>query len=196
VAVAPQTWAPLDSLDGGETIFDDTLTCLIAADPATISGEQDVSDEAMAKVFDAWEVAQTHIYDRWTFLTDRANLEPKIEKALRDAYQLVSEDGGFLGHADQDLLMAKLNGRWSNSVVKAVREIIRNDDLSAEKKVRTLAEFVTEVGLSVPEQPQPLKPVRKENIRVVCWMAVAPAEERRVTSIAEQLGELPFGGQR
>jgi hypothetical protein len=105
------------------TIFDDTLTCLIAADPGTISGAQSVSEVTLARVFDAWEVAQKHIYDRWTYLTDRANLQPKIERALREAYQLVSEHGGFLGHDDQEVLMAKLNGRWSNSVVKAVRGI-------------------------------------------------------------------------
>jgi len=185
VAADAETWEPLDGSEGEPKIFDDTLTCLIAADPGSISGEQDVSSQALAKVFDAWEVAQTNIFDSWMFLTDPANLEPKVEKALRQAYQLVADDGGFLGSQDQIQLMAKLNGRWSKSVVKAVRKIVRDDDLSSKKKIKALAEFVTEVGLSIPEQPKPLKAVRREDIRVVCWMAVAPNPGMRPLSLSE-----------
>ena len=118
-------------------------------------------------------------------MTDPANLEPKVEKALREAYQLVADHGGFLGSQDQIQLMAKLNGRWSKSVVKAVRKIVRDDDLSSKKKIKALAEFATDVGLSIPEQPKPLKVVRREDIRVVCWMAVAVANQKRPLSLSE-----------
>jgi hypothetical protein len=185
VAVDDETWKPLDGMEGEPMILDDTLTCLIAADPGSISGEQHVSAQALAKVFEAWEVVQANIYDRWTFLTDPANLEPKVEKALRQAYQLVADHGGFLGSQDQIQLMAKLNGRWSKSVVKAVRTIVRDDDFSTKKKIKALAEFATEVGLSIPEQPKPLKAVRREDIRVVCWMAVTAAHQKRPVLLSE-----------
>ena len=175
------------------TIIDDTLTCLIAADPGSITGEQHVTEQALAQVFDAWAIAQGDIYDRWTYLTDPANLEPKVEKALREAYQIVSDHGGFLGPDDQDELMAKLNGRWSKSVVKAVRKIVRDDDLSDKKKIKALAAFVAEVGLSIPEKPKPLKVVRKDDVRVVCWMAVSPATDQRPLTLSEQTGVLPVG---
>jgi hypothetical protein len=193
VATDSSTWEVRRDVDGAPSIFDDTLTCLIAADPGSIAGEQQVADPALAKVFDAWEVAQRDIYDRWTFLTDPANLEPKVEKALREAYQIVSDHGGFLGPEDQDVLMAKLNGRWSKSVVKAVRKIVRDDDLSNKKKVKAIAAFVSEVGLSIPEKPRPLKGIRKDDVRVVCWMAVSPSVDERPLTLAEQTGVLPMG---
>jgi len=180
-----ETWGAQVGPKEEPIIIDDTLTCLIAADPGSISGEQDVSSQALDKVFDAWEVAQTNIFDDWMFLTDPVNLEPKVEKALRQAYQLVADDGGFLGSQDQIELMAKLNGRWSKSVVKAVRKIVRDDDLSSKRKIKDLAKFATEVGLSIPEQPKPLKAVRREDIRVVCWMAVAPAPAMPPLSLSE-----------
>jgi hypothetical protein len=193
VVATYESWQPVFDAAGHPLIFDDTLTCLIAADPGTISGEQAISDEALSRVFDAWALAQKDIYDSWTYLTDPANLEPKVAKALRDAYHLVAEDGAFLGPEQQDLLMAKLNGRWSNSVVKAVRSIIRNEEMSKKKQIEALATFVAEVGLSLPEQPQPLKPVRLDDIRVICWMAVVPENMARPISMAELSGVLPLG---
>lgn len=184
VPADPKTWEPVRDIDGNAEVDDDTLTCLIAADPGTISGVQDISEQALAQVFDAWEVAQSHVYDLWTFLTDKSNLEPKIEKALRDAYELVAENGGFLGPARQDELLAKLNGRWSSGVVKAVRKILRSDDLSVKERVQGLLDFVTESGISIPEQPKPLKPVRREDIRVVCWVAVSPDSNYKPSRIS------------
>ena len=193
VVASPETWEPVVDGAGHPLLFDDTLTCLIAADPGTISGEQVISDEALAQVFDAWGFAQRDIYENWTYLTDPANLEPKVAKALRDAHLLVAESGGFLGPEAQDLLMAKLNGRWSNSVVKAIRGIVRNEDLSAKKRVEALSAFVTEMGLSLPERPQPLESVRLDDIRVVCWMAVSPVGPARPITLAEHTGALPLG---
>ena len=193
VATKATTWEARRDAEGMPTIIDDTLTCLIAADPGSITGEQHVTEQALAQVFDAWAIAQGDIYDRWTYLTDPANLEPKVEKALREAYQSVSDHGGFLGPDDQDELMAKLNGRWSKSVVKAVRKIVRDDDLSDKKKIKALAAFVAEVGLSIPEKPKPLKVVRKDDVRVVCWMAVSPATDQRPLTLSEQTGVLPVG---
>ena len=184
VPADPKTWEPVRDIDGNAEVDDDTLTCLIAADPGTISGVQDISEQALAQVFDAWEVAQSHVYDLWTFLTDKSNLEPKIEKALRDAYELVAENGGFLGPARQDELLGKLNGRWSSGVVKAVRKILRSDDLSVKERVQGLLDFVTESGISIPEQPKPLKPVRREDIRVVCWVAVSPDSNYKPSRIS------------
>jgi hypothetical protein len=132
-----------------------------------------VSDTAVERVFDAWEIAQADVHADWTFLTDKANLQPKIEKALRDAYALVTEHGDFLGLDQQDNLLAKLNGRWDTAVVKAIRGIVRSDD-SPKKKVQAIDLFVTDAGLPIPQPIKPLRPVRREDVRVVCWMAVQP----------------------
>ncbi|MHB1088643.1 MAG: C-terminal helicase domain-containing protein [Acidimicrobiales bacterium] len=174
VAVDSESWEPLVDEIGQPRITDDTLTCLMAADPGTSQGVQVVSDTALNKAFDAWEVAQADVHTKWTFLTDKANLQPKIEKALRDAYALVTEHGEFLGLDQLDALQAKLNGRWDSGVVKAIRQIVRSDD-SPKKKVQDIDRFVTDAGLPIPQAIKPLRPVRREDVRVVCWMAVQPA---------------------
>lgn len=187
------TWQPLLSDSGEVDISSDTLTCLMAADPGTDRGEQIVPDRALKEVFSAWVVAQRDVYESWTFLTDKANLQPKIAKALRDAHALVLEHGDTLGLEEQDRLLAKLNGRWDTSVVKSIRNIVRGDE-KPKKKVKAIDRFVTDAGLQVPVQPEPLKPVRIEDIRVVCWMAVSKSTEpKKPLTIAEQTGAFPLG---
>jgi hypothetical protein len=195
VAVDQDTWQPFDRRDpqSGDTvpwIDRDTLTCLIAADPGEENGDQQVMAEAAAVgVFGAWERARDDIHHQWSLLTDWANLQPQIEKALRDAIELVSENGGHLDLQTQSDLIARLNGRWERAVVRSVREIIRDENLTPRTKVDHLLGFVTEAGLPMPEQPEVLPSVRIDDIRVVCWMAVTP----RPATMAEQLGELPLG---
>jgi hypothetical protein len=165
----------------------------MAADPHVGRGTQDVSNQALSQVFDAWALAQRDVYDRWMYLTDRANLEPKIEKALREAHTLVMEHGESLGLERQDVLLAKLNGRWDSGVVKQIRSIVRSD-LSPKKKVTAIDTFVTEAGLPIPEQAKPLRPVRLEDIRVVCWMAISKdGPSNQPVTIAEAIGEMARG---
>jgi hypothetical protein len=174
VAADATSWMPLAGAGGTPWIDDDTLTCLIAADPGDNEDVQVLNDAALVNVFAAWERARTHVHVEWLKLTDWAHLQPRIEKALRDAITLVFDHGAFLGLETQDDLIRRLNGRWEAAIVRAVREIVRSESTSPEAKVRALQVFVTETGLPIPEVPRALPHVRIEDVRVICWMAVAP----------------------
>jgi hypothetical protein len=200
VAADPTTWAPKWTEDGEPWIDSDTLTCLIAADPGEYApDDQVVADEALTQVFEAWKVAHDDVYNTWTALTDPANIQPAIEKSLRDAIELVSQHGQELPANQQQDLLKRLNGRWGTAVARQVRSILRLDQLSPTERVAELNHYVRNVaGLPVPETPRPLPPVRKEEIRVICWTAVMPAgrpdeQDAVLTSIASQLGELNLG---
>lgn len=51
------------------------------------------------------------------------------------------------------------------------------EEKTPRQKVDALLQFVTETGLPIPEQPQPLPAISRNDIRVVCWMAVQPEGE-------------------
>ena len=187
---ADNTWSLATGPDGAQLILDDTLTALVAADPGGEGCEQDVAAGAANGVFDAWAVAQGHIYDAWSRLTDIANLQPEIPLALREAAELVVTAGDGLGFEAQQGLLRRLNAHWDRRIVGAIREVVRSDR-PARERVALLAEYVKEEGLALPEPPEPLPPVEKDDIRLVCWMAVRPPDH--VPTIAEQLGELPMG---
>ena len=172
VAADSTTWEPIFKQDGTPLIINDTLKCLMAADPGDHEDDQIIADAATIKVFDAWALARKDVHQEWSKLTDWANLQPQIEKALRNAVDLVMEHGGFLAPADQSDLVNRLNGKWEQAIVRAVREIIREENLSDKDKVLALKKFVTEAGLPIPVPAQPLPSVRLEDIRVICWVAV------------------------
>ena len=69
-----------------------------------------------------------------------------------------------------------LNGAesWLDSCRWSARGIVRNEERSPRDKVSQLLEFITEAGLPIPEQPRPRTPVRRDDVRIVCWMAVTP----------------------
>jgi hypothetical protein len=144
-------------------------------------------------------VAHDDVYLAWTSLTDPANIQPSIEKALRDAISLVTDHGGELAAGQQQDLIARLNGRWDKSIVRQVRNILRQDERSPTERVADLHHYVRNVaGLRIPETPKPLPPVRKDEIRVICWTAVQPApqpapETPSDMKIASQMGELDLG---
>ncbi len=177
VAADSTTWEPLFKQDGTPAISDDTLKCLMAADPGDHEDNQVIADAATTKVFDAWSIARKDVHQEWSKLTDWANLQPQIEKALRTAVDLVMEHGGFLSYEEQSDLANRLNGKWERAIVRSVREIIRNEELSDRDKVLALQKFVSDAGLPIPIPPQPLPSVRLDDIRVVCWMAVTAASQ-------------------
>jgi hypothetical protein len=179
VAADGNSWEPLSKTDGSPVIVADTLRCLMAADPGDREDGQILDDAAMSKVFDAWTLARADVHREWTTLTDWANLQPQIDRPLRIAVELVMEHGGFLTPEEQGDLASRLNGKWERAIVRRVREIVNDAALSEVEKVRALHEFVTEAGLPMPTPPQPLPPVRVEDIRVISWMAVKSALDAR-----------------
>ena len=137
-----------------------------------------MSEAATANVFDAWSRARADVHKQWSKLTDLANLQPRIERALRVAIDLVMVHGGYLAPDVQGDLVARLNGRWERAIVRSVREIVRDESSSEKDKVDALLKFVTETGLPMPEEPKALPAVKIDDIRVISWMAVSPAQQQ------------------
>jgi hypothetical protein len=173
---ADDTWHPAVGPDGVQLVQDDTLSALVAADPGGADCEQDLADGAASGVFDAWAIAQAHIDSAWSRLTDIANLQPAIPLALREAAELVITAGNDLGLTEQQDLLRRLNARWDRRIIGEVRRIVRSEE-PAKTRVTQLAEYVKEEGLPLPEPPKPLPPVDRNDVRLVCWIAVRPPDQ-------------------
>jgi hypothetical protein len=171
VAADQTTWEPLFDAVGQPLVVTDTLTSLVAADPGGEATEMYLPDGSMTGVYSAWEIAHKDIFDAWAWMTDAKNLRPDVPLALREAAQLVTEHGVILG-AEQNSLLQKLNAKWDKEIVDAVRHIVRSDNSDAEK-LRDLAAYVHGQGLKAPEPVKPLPVIQRDDIRVVCWMAVS-----------------------
>ena len=175
VVADEMTWTPYLRPETGDAwIVGDTLASLVAADPGDRDAEQHLPEAAAEGVFDAWALAQEHIYRSWSWLTDVANLQPDVPLALREAAELVANHGPHLGVERQRDLVQRLNGRWDKRIVDRVRAIVRSDKTSNER-IDQLVEFVSEAGIEAPPPPVPLQVIERDDVRLVCWMAVSPA---------------------
>lgn len=175
---ADADWTPLRRPeDEAPWAIDDTLISLTAADPGGAGTEQYISEAARTGVFEAWQVAEADIYTKWSELTDPANLRPAVPLALRQAHELVTEHGGSLDFSAQEALLSVLDANWEKRIVDAVRDIVRDGDASPGERVERLQTLVKEAGLEAPPAPQPLPPIERDDIRLVCWMAVTSARD-------------------
>lgn len=173
VGADKETWSPLLSEEGLPHINNDTLTSLIAADPKEESTEFFMPEGATEGVYAAWKLALDDIHEKWSFMTDAKNLKPDIPKALREADDLINQYGEHLPSDEQQDLKNKLNAKWPNDIVSDVREIVRSEKTGREK-LEELIVYVRETGLTPPEKIEPLPKVSRDDIQVVCWMAVTP----------------------
>lgn len=160
-------------------VEDDTLVSLINADPLNQSTERWLPHEVYDKAFDAWDVAASHAYTSWNFLTNPNNLMPEIERAFRDAAELVYQNGTHLGADEQASLAARLSGRWGNDIKKAVRAILTDDSMNDRDKVEKLGLLADEYGLGLPIPPQPLAQIGKDEVRLIAWMAISKQDRGR-----------------
>jgi len=51
-----------------------------------------------------------------------------------------------------------------------------DQDLDAVEKSRQLIAKIEDLGLQPFETPEPLPPIQKDEVKLVCWMVVAPEE--------------------
>jgi hypothetical protein len=175
VVADEQTWTPYLRPETGDAwIVEDTLASLVAADPGERDAEQNLPEAASEGVFEAWALAQEHIFRSWSWLTDVANLQPDVPLALREAAELVANHGAHLGVETQQDLVQRLNGRWDKRIVNRVREIVRSEN-PANERIEKLVEFVSGAGLEPPPPATPLPVIERAEVRLVCWMAVSVA---------------------
>ncbi len=71
-------------------------------------------------------------------------------------------------------MLQRLNARWEKRIVDRVREIVRSE-AAASARIDELVEFVADAGLEPPEPAEPLPVIERDDVRLVCWMAVTPS---------------------
>jgi hypothetical protein len=69
-----------------------------------------------------------------------------------------------------------------------LREIFQQEEeIDPVEKTRQLYKKIVDLGLQPYEAPEPFPPIEEEEIKLVCWMAVAP--EDRLATVDSAHGE-------
>jgi hypothetical protein len=166
---------------GHVIVIDDTLACLAQADcgrsdtPSIFSlgdgPRQDLYDAA----FDAWTAAREHIRRAWMHNADPANLTVPVPAVMRAAARLVRKHGPHLG-ARQDELTERLEAPYAARIQRAIRAVLIDETLSTPGKATRLLGLADQLGLTRQPAPEPLQPITTDDIHLICWTAIVPAD--------------------
>lgn len=163
--------------DNQEEVVQDTLTCLQRIE-CTEETDRVLPDERREQVYDAWETARSDIFQHWQEQTDPLSVEPEIPKILREVGDHLRE------HWPSDMTQEKLErtresvqAPLSNRESREFREVYDDESLDPIEKSRRFIDKVEELGLEPFEAPGAKPQIQPDEIKLICWMAVAPEEQ-------------------
>jgi hypothetical protein len=107
------------------------------------------------------------------------NVQPDIRRLFREVGQHLRD------HWPDDMTQDELQetveaveAPWGRKYERELREIYEDESLGPIEKSRELVDKVEELGLQPFEAPDPLPPIEEDEVKLVCWMIVAPEEDQ------------------
>jgi hypothetical protein len=129
-------------------------------------------------VFGFWQVALDDIVAECAALSDPATLQPRVRPLNRQvAAFLRAQPPRALSLERLGLALDVLESEWSRREEALLREQFRDRSGSPAAHRLRLVEWVLGTGLEPARPPAPLPPIRAEEVRLVCWMAIAAEDE-------------------
>jgi hypothetical protein len=127
------------------------------------------------RIFDFWSVAQRHIWETWMIETDPANLQPKLRPLNRNVAEFIransppETDAGRITRA-----LDVLESPWPRREEMMLRDWFKDEERGGATKAGYLIDKILETGLEPFREPPTLAPIRRDEIELVCWMALSP----------------------
>lgn len=160
--------------DTFDTIIRDTLSCLKQIE-CSDKTERAFPDDMRNKIYDAWETARSDIHDQWQEQTDPMNVQPDIRKLFRQVGDHLRKyyPDDLTQNEIQEAIEA-VEAPYGRRYERELREIYETESLDSIEKSRQLVDKINELGLQPYKAPEPLPPIEQNEVKLVCWMIVAP----------------------
>jgi hypothetical protein len=166
-------FVPEDTADE-EDIVTDSLACLRRAECAPQT-ERAMPSSLQTNVYDAWERARESIRAEWNGQTDPRDIEPDVPKILRQVSDhLTMNPPAGVDHGEVEDIIHSVQAPLGQRYQREFRDIYEDDSLSEQEKSAQLVEKTREIGLQPFEAPTALDPIDDSDIKLVCWLAIAP----------------------
>jgi hypothetical protein len=125
-------------------------------------------------IFDLWEVAQQDIWRAWTLETDPANLQPKVRPLNRRVADFIrANQPPETDAARINAALDVVESPWPRREEAMLREWF-DDARAGAAKAASLIDRILETGLEPFRGPEPLPPIRFDEIKLLCWLALSP----------------------
>ena len=163
----------------------DTLECLFLAKPPNGRDTPPLPENSPALpqdlgenhiVYEAWEAACQDVLESWNRASDKAEVEPKIEKVLSDCADLLNQhppagqDQATLKNAI-DSIKAPLSPRHT----RQFRKLYKEHKDTPKECAKQILEEIASLGLKPYQPPSPNPEITKSDIHLICWLAIVSA---------------------
>lgn len=149
-----------------------TLQCLRLITCAPDSQRHMPTDLAES-TYKAWKKASADIYAEWTHATDPANLQPRIRPLFKNAANhLRNHPPKGITQTELDTAIESLEAPWGLRIERAIKQVFMSEKEDSLLKSIQLIQKIKELGLQPFIQPEPLPVIAKEEITLICWMAI------------------------
>lgn len=134
-------------------------------------------DSVFQAAYSFWAVAQQHIRDGWMLETDPANTQPRVRPLNHRVADFIrTHRPRGLSEERMTCALDILESPWPRREEVMLRQWFGEGDMEAPGgRVRTLVRRIIETGLEPAHPPSPLPPIELEDVELVCWMALRPA---------------------
>ena len=163
----------------------DTLECLFLAKPPNGKDTPPLPENSPALpkdlgenhiVYEAWEAACQDVLETWNRASDKAEVEPKIERVLSDCADLLNQhppagqDQTTLKNAI-DSIKAPLSPRHT----RQFRKLYREHKDTPKECANQILEEIARLGLKPYQPPSPNPEINESDIHLICWLAIVSA---------------------
>jgi hypothetical protein len=163
-----------DFEEDDDPLIRDTLPCLKRIECRRTT-DRVLPEDARDGVYDAWEQAREDIYADWQERTDPRNVEPDIPRILREVGTHLEDH--WPNDETQELLentKESVQQPLTRRETREFREIYEDETIGPVEKSRQFVALVEEMGLEPFEAPGALPPIGEDEVKLICWMVIAP----------------------
>ncbi len=161
-----------DVSDQAQSVVREVGTCL-----RLIECEEDAPvwfpDGLQERVYDFWNAAQADIHSEWMWNTDPLNLQPKVRPLNHRVAAFIRDN------PPPDMAAARIDGAvdileapWPRREETLLRGWFENTDQAGAALSRFLIEQIHGTGLEAVKPPEPLPPIQRDDIELLCWMGI------------------------
>ena len=154
-------------------VMDETLACLhLARPPDSFETPRVLGDTDARGVFDAWEIAQADIVEKWNFMSDKANLEPRIPPRLARAADVVREHPpAGMTQDEVDRAVDTIQAPYPERTIRTFQAALASSEDPAEQ-AELVVRVIRDLGLRPFVPPEPLPEITPGDVYCVTWLAL------------------------
>ena len=131
-------------------------------------------------VYDFWDVAQEDILKDWMHETDPANYQPKVRPLNLRVAEFIRANQP-IGMEDERVKEALnvLESPWPRREEIMLRGWFQDEEKEGRELSQYLVGQIIDTGLEAAEPREPLPPITRDDIHLLCWMGIDAEQEGR-----------------